>query len=116
MALGREAGTNYCGDVAVGLPRPTPPSWLLDFVLAAALTAAIAIAISVAPAQDGPPTAAAYVLAPVVGILALFRNRWPLAVLLASAVSVQVYNLYDNPGIFAAVPLSVALAPQRCHL
>jgi class 3 adenylate cyclase len=74
------------------------------------LTVAVAIGISVAPEQDGPPATAAYLLAPIVGGLALFRTRWPLWILLATAVSVQVYNLPDNPGIFAAVPLSVALA------
>ena len=86
------------------------PSWFVDLVLAGALTAAVAIAISAAPEQNGPPAAAAYALAPIVGVLALFRNRWPLGMLVASAVSLQVYNLFDNPGIFAAVPLSATLA------
>jgi class 3 adenylate cyclase len=53
---------------------------------------------------------AAYLLAPVIGGLTLLRNRVPSTVLVASAASVQVYNLFDNPGIFAAVPMSVALA------
>jgi adenylate cyclase len=88
----------------------SPPSWFVDLVLAGALTAAVAIAISAAPEQNGPPGAAAYALAPIVGVLALFRNRWPLGMLVISAVSLQVYNLFDNPGIFAAVPLSATLA------
>ena len=40
----------------------------------------------------------------------LVRRRWPLAVLLASAVILQLYYQLDYPGIYPAVPLSVALA------
>lgn len=92
-------------------PKSTRPSTrLIDVVLSVALTVAVAIGISVGPEQGGPPATAAYLLAPVIGVFALFRTRWPLGVLVVSAVSVQVYNLFDNPGIFAAVPMSVALA------
>ena len=42
--------------------------------------------------------------------LSLARRRWPLAVLLASAATLLFYNLFDYPGLFSAVPLSVALA------
>jgi hypothetical protein len=77
--------------------------------LAAALTVAVAVAITVAPEQGRPPDSAAYALAPVIGALALFRRRWPLAVLLASAVALFLYNLTDKPGLFSSMPLSVAL-------
>jgi class 3 adenylate cyclase len=83
---------------------------LIDVALSVALIVAVAIGISVGPEQGGPPATAAYLLAPVVGVFALFRTRWPLGILVVTAVSVQIYNLPDNPGIFAAVPLSVALA------
>ena len=63
-----------------------------------------------APSQGAPRTLVTYALAPVVGSLSLLRRRWPLGALLASAASLQVYNLLDTPGIFAAVPLSVTLA------
>jgi class 3 adenylate cyclase len=87
-----------------------PPAQLVDAGLALALTLAVAVAISVGYEQGRPPDAAAYALAPTLGVLALGRRRWPLAVLLASAAALFVYNLSDNPGLFSAVPLSVALA------
>jgi len=34
---------------------------------------------------------------------------WPLAVLVASSATLQIYYLLDYPGISAAVPLAVAL-------
>jgi class 3 adenylate cyclase len=86
------------------------PAPVVDAALAVALTVAVAAAISVAPPQGRPPDAGAYALAPVIGALALVRRRWPLAVLLASAASLFVYNQFDYPGLFSAVPLSVALA------
>ncbi|HJU00739.1 MAG TPA: adenylate/guanylate cyclase domain-containing protein, partial [Actinomycetes bacterium] len=48
-------------------------------------------------------------LALAIGALALVRRRWPLAVLLASAAALYLYNRTDNPGLFSSVPLSVAL-------
>ena len=86
------------------------PAPVVDVVLAVALGVAVAVAISVAPEQGRPPDAAGYALAPAIGALALVRRRWPLAVLLASAVALFAYNQTDNPGLFASVPLSVALA------
>jgi class 3 adenylate cyclase len=86
------------------------PAPVVDAALAVALTVAVAVAISVAPEQGRPPDAGAYALAPVIGALSLFRRRWPLAVLLASAASVFVYNQFPYPGLFSSVPLSVALA------
>jgi class 3 adenylate cyclase len=97
--------------ISVSSPKSTRLSpRLIDVALSVALIVAVAIGISVGPEQGGPPATAAYLLAPVIGVFALFRTRWPLGILVVTAVSVQVYNLFDNPGIFAAVPLSVALA------
>ena len=45
-----------------------------------------------------------------IAALVLARRRWPLAVLLASAATLQVYYWTDSPGMYPAVPLSVALA------
>jgi class 3 adenylate cyclase len=86
---------------------PTP---VVDAGLAVALAVAITVAISVAPEQQRPPNALSYGMGLVIAALALFRRRWPLAVLLASAATLQLYNLGSNPGLFAAVPMSVALA------
>src|SRR4029453_898755 len=69
----------------------------------------VAVAITVAPQQGRAPDAGAYSLALAIGVLALFRRRWPLAVLLASAALLSLYNLTDYPGLFSSVPLSVAL-------
>ena len=85
-----------------------PAAWV-DAGLAAAVAAAVAVAITVAPEQGRAPDAAAYILALAIGVLALFRRRWPLAVLLASAAALSFYNLTDYPGLFSSVPLSVAL-------
>jgi class 3 adenylate cyclase len=86
------------------------PAPLVDVGLAVALTVAVAVAITVGPEQGREPDALAYALAPTIGALSLFRRRWPLAVLLASAAALLLYNQPDYPGLFSAVPLSVALA------
>ena len=85
------------------------PAPLVDVGLAVALTVAVAVAITVGPEQGKEPDALAYALAPTIGALSLLRRRWPLAVLLASAAALFLYN-QDYPGLFSAVPLSVALA------
>jgi hypothetical protein len=46
----------------------------------------------------------------IIAALALARRRWPLAVVLASSATLQVYYLSDCTSTYAAVPLSVALA------
>jgi class 3 adenylate cyclase len=86
------------------------PAPAVDAGLAVTLAVAITIAIRVAPEQGRPPDALAYALGWTIAALVLVRRRWPLAVLLASAATLQLYNQFDNPGLFAAVPLSVALA------
>jgi class 3 adenylate cyclase len=86
------------------------PEPVVDAILAGGLAVAVTVAIAVAPEQGRPAPAAAYALGPVLGALALFRRRWPLGVLLASAAVLAFYNQFDNPGLFSAVPLSVALA------
>ena len=86
---------------------PTP---VIDAGLAVALAVAITIAIGVSPEPGAQRDLAAYVLGWTIAALVLVRRRWPLAVLLASAVILQVYYQLDYPGIYPAVPLSVALA------
>jgi class 3 adenylate cyclase len=86
------------------------PAQVVDAGLAVALAVAIAVAIATSPRQGRPPDALTYALGLTIAALALFRRRWPLAVLAASVVTLQVYNQFDYPGLFAAVPLSVALA------
>jgi hypothetical protein len=86
---------------------PTP---VVDASLAVALAVAITIAIGVSPEPGARQEAAAYALGWTIAALVLARRRWPLAVLLASAAILQVYYQLDYPGIYPAVPLSVALA------
>jgi class 3 adenylate cyclase len=89
--------------------RPVPAA-VVDAGLAGALAVAITIAITVAPQQGRPRGALTYALGLAIAALALFRRRWPLTVLLASAAIMQAYYLLNYPGIYPAVPLSVALA------
>ena len=86
---------------------PTP---VVDAGLAVALAVAITIAIGVSPEPGARHEAAAYALGWTIAALVLARRRWPLAVLLASAAVLQLYYQLDYPGIYPAVPLSVALA------
>jgi class 3 adenylate cyclase len=85
------------------LPMP-----VVDTALALALAVAITIGVSTGPGAR--PGALAYALGLTVATLVLLRRRWPLAVLLLSAATLQGYYLLDYPAIAAAVPLSVALA------
>src|SRR5215217_1002066 len=85
------------------------PAPLVDVGLAVARTVAVALAITFGVGQGKEPDALAYALAPTIGALSLLRRRWPLAVLLASAVALLLYNLTPSPGLFSAVPLSIAL-------
>jgi class 3 adenylate cyclase len=86
------------------------PAPVVDAGLAVALAVAVTVAITVSPAQGRPPDALAYGLGLLIAALSLARRRWPLAVLLASAATLLFYNQFDYPGLFSAVPLSVALA------
>ena len=83
---------------------------MLDAGLAVALGVAVTIGIRVAPEPGRRPDAFAYACGLAIAALTLARRRWPLAVLLASAVILQVYYLSDYTSIYPAVPLSVALA------
>jgi class 3 adenylate cyclase len=86
------------------------PTAVVDAGLAVGLAVAITIAIGVSPEPGARHEAAAYALGGTIAALVLARRRWPLAVLLASAVILQLYYQLDYPGIYPAVPLSVALA------
>jgi class 3 adenylate cyclase len=86
------------------------PTAVIDAGLAVALGVAITIAISVSPEPGAQRDLAAYALGWTIAALVLARRRWPLAVLLASAAILQLYYQLDYPGIYPAVPLSVALA------
>jgi class 3 adenylate cyclase len=86
------------------------PAPVIDAGLALAVAVVITISIRVSPYPGDSPDVLAYALGLTVAALVLVRRRWPVAVLLVSAATVQVYYLLDYPGIRPAVPLAVALA------
>ena len=86
------------------------PAPVIDAALALGLAVAVTVAIRVAPLQGGGRAPGAYSLGLTVAALVMFRRRWPLGVLLGSAAVLQVYGLTNYPGIYPAVPLSVAVA------
>jgi class 3 adenylate cyclase len=91
--------------VAAAAPGP-----VVDVGLALALAGAVAVAIDVATAPGSRSPPGAYSMCLTVSALVLVRRRWPLPVLLISAAAIQLYGLSNYPGIFPAVPLSVAVA------
>ena len=86
------------------------PGPLLDAGLALAVAVVLTITIAMPPQQGAPGDALAYALGLTIAALVLVRRRWPVAVLLASAATMQVYYLLDYEGLRPAVPLAVALA------
>jgi hypothetical protein len=86
------------------------PAPVVDAGLALALAVAVTAAIDVASTHGDGRAPGAYTLGLTVAALVLFRRRWPLAVLLASAAALQLYGLTNYPGILPPVPLSVAVA------
>jgi class 3 adenylate cyclase len=86
------------------------PGPLLDVGLALVVAVAISIGIGLPTETGRPPDTLAYALGLTIAALVLVRRRWPVAVLVASAVALQVYYLLDYAGIRPAVPLAVALA------
>jgi class 3 adenylate cyclase len=86
------------------------PAPVVDAGLAVLLAVAIVVAIQVAPPQGKDPDVLAYGCGLAIAALSLLRRRWPVAVLLGSAAIFQFYNLFDYPGLFPAVPMSVAMA------
>jgi serine phosphatase RsbU (regulator of sigma subunit) len=86
--------------------------YAIDAGLAVSVAVANAIAINVSGysgPDTRPPDALAYALGATIGALLLARRRWPVGVLIASVVTLQVYHVAGYPGISAAVPLAVAL-------
>jgi class 3 adenylate cyclase len=85
------------------------PAPVVDAGLAVALAIANTIGIRAAPAPGARPDAFAYACGLAIAALTLARRRWPLAVLLASAATLQLY-VANYTSTYRAIPLSVALA------
>jgi class 3 adenylate cyclase len=99
----------------IRIQRPTSrparsPAWAIDAGWAVALAVAVTIAIRVAQEPNTRrPDLLAYALGVTIGAMLLARRRWPVGVLVASFAALQVYYVFEYPGISAAVPLAVAL-------
>ncbi len=89
-----------------GSVRPRP----IDVGLAVVVAVATMVAISVAsfPGTRSPDNLA-YAHGVAIGALVLVRRRWPVGVLVASFLLLQIYSLANYPGIPASVPLAVAM-------
>jgi signal transduction histidine kinase len=86
------------------------PALVVDTWLATAVAVVVAIAIRVASEPDSrPPDAFAYLLAVIIGAVLLARRRWPLAVLIVTAMTLLVYYSFRYPGVPATLPLAAAL-------
>jgi hypothetical protein len=85
------------------------PAPVVDAGLAVAMAVTVTITIAVSPGPGRRPDALAYGLGLTIAALLLAWRRWPLAVLLGSVVILQLYYVLNYPGIFPAMPLSVAL-------
>ena len=88
------------------------PTWVIDAGWALAVAAAVTIAIRAAR-EPGTrrPDLLAYALGLTLGALLLARRRWPVAVLVSSFAALQVYYVFNYPGISAAVPLGSPCVP-----
>jgi len=86
------------------------PASVVDAGLAVAVAVAVTNAIRVSLQPGERPGALAYALGLTIAALVLARRRWPVAVLVVSAATLEVYNVLDYPGIVPAMPLAVALA------
>jgi class 3 adenylate cyclase len=89
--------------------RGVPPL-AVDAGLMVAMAGGITIAIAMSPGPGRRPDTFAYGLGWTIAALVLARRRWPLAVLGLSVATLQLYYARNYPGIFPALPLSVALS------
>ncbi|MTG89393.1 sensor histidine kinase [Cellulosimicrobium sp. BIT-GX5] len=92
-----------------GAPRPAPPPWLIDALLGFAVLDVVAFAIAADVGGGRTDPWLAYPIAVVLGLLVLGRRRFPVGVLVATALVICAYYTLDLPPIGLALPVSVAL-------
>jgi hypothetical protein len=95
------------------------PAWMVDAGWAVAVAVAVTIAIRVAREPGArPPDLLAYTLRATIGALLLARRRWPVAVLVASFATLQVYYVLGYPAISATLlwrsPCTPPGSPGTC--
>ncbi|WP_264030167.1 sensor histidine kinase [Cellulosimicrobium sp. SH8] len=89
--------------------RPSPPPWLIDALLGFAVFDVVAFAIAADVGGTRADPWVAYPTALVLGLLVLGRRRFPVGVLVATALVICAYYTLDLPAIGLALPVSVAL-------
>ncbi len=89
--------------------RPPPPPWLIDALLGFAVFDVVAFAIAADVGGTRADPWVAYPIALVLGLLVLGRRRFPVGVLVATALVICAYYTLDLPAIGLALPVSVAL-------
>jgi signal transduction histidine kinase len=105
------------GRIRERLLQAPPP--VIDIGLAALVAIAISIAIAAVQEADAKdPDALAYLLGIAIAAPLLVRRRFPLAVLLVSALLVIAYHVLGYPAIGLALPLAASLytAAQAGHM
>jgi serine phosphatase RsbU (regulator of sigma subunit) len=86
------------------------PPLVLDAILSVVVAIAISISIWAASEPNSrEPDLFAYTLGVMIAALLLFRRRWPVGILIASVLILQVYWSSDYPGFVPAIPLAVPL-------
>lgn len=83
--------------------------WMIDALLGAAVTFALALIIATSGGGARPADAIAYLFAAGFGGLLLLRRRMPRTVLLLSVLGMFAYYTFDYPPIGVAVPVVAAL-------
>ncbi len=84
------------------------PPLVLDALLGIAV--AIVVAIAVASGIDGRAASiGAFLFTVIFGAPMLFRRRFPVLVLIITAVAICVYYIFDYPAIGLALPMAAAL-------
>lgn len=89
--------------------RPAPPAWLVDALLGFAVFDVVAFAIAADVGGTHADPWLAYPTALLLGLLVLGRRRFPVGVLVATALVICAYYTLDLPAIGLALPVSVAL-------
>lgn len=93
------------------------PPLVLDALLGVAVAVVVTIAVA-SRMDERAPAAGAFLFAVIFGALMLFRRRWPVLVLIITALAICVYYTIDYPAIGLALPMAAALysAAEKRHV
>lgn len=85
------------------------PAPVLDALLGAAVVIVVAIGVATNLTNPTGPTVGAYLFAVAFGALLMFRRRFPLPVLIITALGMCAYYTLDYPAVGLALPMAAAL-------